>query len=61
MKLVQRCASGLPFLFPWLKVNLLIHSITHHTWPEEQWCIVKPQLRRALEIRRDLSRAGWWN
>lgn len=54
-------AKSLPFLFPWLKVHLLIRSISQHSWPDEQWRIIKPQLRRALEIRRDLRRQAWWN
>jgi hypothetical protein len=29
----------LSFLFPWLKVNLPIRSITQHAWPEEPWRI----------------------
>jgi hypothetical protein len=42
----------LPFLFPWLRVNLLIRSITSRTWDERAW---------PLEIRRDLAWAPWWN
>jgi len=51
----------LPFFLPWVKVHILIRSITNRIWPEEQWRIIKPELRRALEMRRDLSRAPWWN
>ena len=53
--------TRLPYLLPWVKVNVLIRSITGRVWPEEEWKIIKPHLRRALEIRRDLSRAPWWN
>jgi hypothetical protein len=35
----------LPYLLPWVKVNLLIRSITQRTWPEDQWRVIKPQLR----------------
>jgi hypothetical protein len=28
----------------------------HEAWPE-----VKPVLRRALEMRRQIAREGWWN
>jgi hypothetical protein len=52
----------LPYLLPWVKVNLLIRSITQRIWPDEEWRIVKPQLRRALEIRIELARETWrWN
>ena len=52
----------LSYLLPWVKVNLLICSITGRIWPEDQWRIIKPQLRRALEIRIKLARETWcWN
>jgi hypothetical protein len=53
--------ARVPFLLPWVKVHILIRSITAYTWPEDQWRIVKPLLRRALEIRGELRREGWWN
>jgi hypothetical protein len=53
--------NRLPYLLPWVKVNLLIHSITGRIWPEDQWSIIKPQLRCALEIRSQLGREGWRN
>ena len=53
--------NRLPFLLPWLKVNILIRSITSHILPDEQWRILKLELRRALEIRSQIRREGWWN
>ncbi len=53
--------TGLPFQLPWLRVNLLIRSITGRVWDERAWPIAKAHLGRALEIRRDLARAPWWN
>jgi hypothetical protein len=53
--------ARLPFLLPWLKVNLLIRSITRQTWPDNEWRILRPRLRRALEIRGRLRQAGRWN
>ena len=61
MKIVEQKIAGLPHLFPWLKVKLLIRSITSQIWPDEQWRILKPELRRALEIRSQIRREGWWN
>jgi len=54
-------SRALPYLFSWLKVNRLIRSITRDDWPEDQWRIIRLELRRALEIRSQLRRAGWWN
>jgi hypothetical protein len=53
--------SRLPFLLPWVKVNLLIRSITDRVWDERAWPIAKSHLGRAFEIRRDLARAPRWN
>ena len=53
--------THLPHLLPWMRVNLLIRSITSQIWPDEQWRILKPELRRALEIRSQIRREGWWN
>jgi hypothetical protein len=38
-----------PYLLPWVRVLLLIRSITSTTWGHEAWPEVKPVLRRALE------------
>jgi hypothetical protein len=50
-----------PFLLPWVRVLLLIRDIRSTTWGHERWPHVKPLLRRALEMRRQLARDGWWN
>ena len=61
MKILESRLTRLPFLLPWVKVNLLSRSITCRIWPEDDWRIIKPELRGALEMRRDMSRAHWWN
>jgi hypothetical protein len=50
-----------PFLLPWVRVLLLIRSITSTTWGHEASPQVRPVLRRALEMRRQIARDGWWN
>jgi hypothetical protein len=42
-------------------VLLLIRSIASTTWGHEAWPEVKPVLRRALEMLRQIAREGWWN
>jgi hypothetical protein len=61
MKMFEERITRLPFLLPWVKVNLLIRSITSHVWDDRTWPIAKAHLGRALEIRRDLRREAWWN
>jgi hypothetical protein len=46
---------------PWVRVLLVPRSITSTTWGHEAWPEVKPALRRALEMRRQIAREGWWN
>ena len=49
----------LPYLLPWVRVLLLIRSITSTTWGHEAWPQVKPVLlRRALEMRQQIAREG---
>jgi len=50
----------LPYLLPWVRVLLLIRSITSTTSGHEA-SELKPVLRRALEMRRQIAREGWWN
>jgi hypothetical protein len=44
-----------PYLLPWVRVLLLIRSITSTTWGHEAWPQVKPVLRRALEMRGQIA------
>jgi hypothetical protein len=53
--------KSLPYLLPWVRVLLLIRSITSTTWGHEMWPEVKPGRRRALEMRRQIARDGWLN
>jgi hypothetical protein len=50
--------TRLPYLLPWVRVLLLIRSITSTTWGHEARPQVKPVHRRALEIRRQLRVTG---
>jgi hypothetical protein len=44
-----------------VRVLLLIRDIRSTTWGHEAWPHVKPLLRQALEMRRQIAREGWWN
>ena len=57
-KSVPVSESRLPYLLPWVRVLLLIRSITSTTWGHEAWPEVKPVLRRALEMRRQIAGDG---
>jgi hypothetical protein len=51
----------LPFLLPWPRLALLVRGILAAQWDETTWPPAKAELRRALELRRQLARAPWWN
>ena len=53
--------SRLPFLLPWIRINLLIRLIRRTTWDDATWPTVKAALARALDMRRQINREGWWN
>jgi len=50
-----------PFLLPWVRVLLLIRSITSTDWDDTTRRLLQPILRRALEMRRQIAREGSWN
>jgi hypothetical protein len=50
-----------PFLLSWVRVLLLIRSITSTDWDDPTRRLVQPILRRALEMRRQIAHEGWWN
>jgi hypothetical protein len=45
----------------WVRLLFLIHSITSTEWNEMTGRLVQPILRRALGMRRQIARGGWWN
>lgn len=51
----------LPYLLPWVRIHLLIRSIRMTTWDDATWQTVKVTLARALDMRRQINREGWWN
>jgi hypothetical protein len=51
----------LPYLLPWVRLLILIRSITSTEWDETAGRLVQPILRQALEMRRQIAREGWWN
>jgi len=51
----------LPFLLPWPRLTLLIRGILAADWDDKTWPQRRLNLRRALQMRRQLARAPWWN
>ena len=43
---------------PWLRINRVL---LHTRWSAEAWSQVRVELRRALALRSEIRRAGWFN
>jgi hypothetical protein len=53
--------THLPYILPWVRLLILIRSITSTEWDEPAGRLVQPILRQTLEMRRQIAREGWWN
>jgi hypothetical protein len=49
------------FLFPHIRVELLIRTILARQWDDETWPLVRQEFVKALALRSRLRKAGWWN
>jgi hypothetical protein len=49
------------FLLPYARIELLIRTILTRTWAPEAWPFVKHELVKAMKLRPQLARAGWFN
>lgn len=49
--------NPLPFLLPWLRLELLIRSIRSTRWDDATWPIVKVELVKAMRMREVLRRS----
>ncbi len=46
---------------PWLRIQLLLHSMLGTRWNATTWPTVKAEMKKALEKRSRIQRAGWFN
>lgn len=49
------------FLFPHIRVELLIRTILTRQWDDDAWPLVRHEFVKALALRSRLRKAGWWN
>jgi hypothetical protein len=50
----------LPYILPWVRVLVLIRSITSTEWDETTGRLVQPYFAGRW-MRRQIARHGWWN
>ena len=48
-------------LYPWIRVELLIRTLTGRRWDPETWPVMRDQLRHACALRTLARRAPMWN
>ena len=47
---------------PWLRINhRLLRAMLHERWSAEAWPQVKAEFTKALALRSEIRRAGWFN
>ena len=46
---------------PWLRINRVLRVMLHTHWSEEAWSQVRVEFQRALVLRSEIRRAGWFN
>jgi hypothetical protein len=45
---------------PWLRINRVLRVMLNTRWSAEAWSEVQVELRRALALRSEIRRAGWF-
>jgi len=56
-----RPASTVRVWHPWLRINRVLRVMLHTRRSAEAWLIVRIEFRRALALRSEIDRAGWFN
>ena len=46
---------------PWLRINRVVRVMLHTHWSAEAWPQVKPEFTKALALRSQIRRTGWFN
>jgi hypothetical protein len=46
---------------PWLRINRVLRVMLHTRWSARARLVVRVEFRRALALRSEIRRAGWFN
>jgi hypothetical protein len=46
---------------PWLRINRVLRTMLHTRWSAEAWAEVRFEFKKALALRSEIRRAGWFN
>ena len=54
-------ASDARLWHPWLRINRVLRVMLQTRWSAEAWSQVRVEFRKALALRSEIRRAGWFN
>jgi len=54
-------AAGARLWHPWLRINRVLRVMLHTRWSAEAWYVVRVEFKKALALRSQIRRAGWFN
>jgi hypothetical protein len=46
---------------PWLRINRVLRVMLQTRWSAEAWAEVRVEFKKALALRSQIRRAGWFN
>jgi len=46
---------------PWLRINRVLRAMLSERWSAEAWPQVKAEFKKALTLKSQIRRAGWFN
>ena len=46
---------------PWLRINRVPRVMLHTRWSAEDWQKIKAEFKKALALKSQIRRAGWFN
>jgi hypothetical protein len=49
------------FWHPGLRINRVLRVMLNTRWSAEAWSQIRVEFRRALALRSEIRRAGWFN
>jgi hypothetical protein len=46
---------------PWLRINRVLCAMLHERWSAAAWPQVKAEFKKALALKSQIRRSGWFN
>jgi hypothetical protein len=46
---------------PWLRITRVLRVMLRTRWSAEAWSVVRVEFKKAVALRSEIRRAGWFN